>query len=307
MSSPKNRKRRKTADNSVAMESMLTKLWDEKIRIYGTCDSPVFVTSSVAKQLNVKPTGLCNICKVWNDPRYAYKALISEDAANSGSKRRYHWVFTEAGLYKYLMISRSELGQKLADWIFIHVLPSIRKTGKYEVEAETKRKLAKLNNQLMNLRKTLSDTAKEYEQQISELENENEKLEKIEEKMEEKLHELRDENESLEVDVDDAKKEVDDAKKEVRKLKRTYAFTGKQSKKLAVIIDKLEETITVFNFVEGYMAEGLANEIKRVWKGYYAYLADPYTKPEHVRMVTLLRALHAALWSVEHKMDHTVS
>jgi prophage antirepressor-like protein len=78
------------------------------------------------------------------DTQYAYKAAISDE----NGVCRMHWILTEAGLFKYLATSRTKIGQKLSKWIFIDVLPNIRKTGKYEVDAETKLKLADLNRRL---------------------------------------------------------------------------------------------------------------------------------------------------------------
>ena len=40
----------------------------------------------------------------------------------------------EAGLYKLLTNSKKELAQKFRDDVFTNILPSIRKTGKYDID-----------------------------------------------------------------------------------------------------------------------------------------------------------------------------
>jgi prophage antirepressor-like protein len=41
-------------------------------------------------------------------------------------------VVNESGLYRLVMFSRTEAAEKFKTWVFDEVLPSIRKTGKYE-------------------------------------------------------------------------------------------------------------------------------------------------------------------------------
>ena len=56
----------------------------------------------------------------------------------------------EAGLYKLLTNSRKELAQKFRDEVFTNILPTIRKTGKYNVE--NKNKLKELNKEIIDLK-----------------------------------------------------------------------------------------------------------------------------------------------------------
>ncbi len=56
----------------------------------------------------------------------------------------------EAGLYKLLTNSTKELAKKFRDEVFSNILPSIRKTGTYNVE--NKDKLKKLNNEIIQLK-----------------------------------------------------------------------------------------------------------------------------------------------------------
>lgn len=58
----------------------------------------------------------------------------------------------ESGLYKLLTHSKKELAQKFRDDIFSNILPSIRKTGKYDIEKKSKSKLKELNSELIQLK-----------------------------------------------------------------------------------------------------------------------------------------------------------
>lgn len=52
----------------------------------------------------------------------------------SGQSRRM-WFVTEAGLYRILLRSRSQMAEKFTDWVTELVLPAIRKTGLYAGDA----------------------------------------------------------------------------------------------------------------------------------------------------------------------------
>jgi prophage antirepressor-like protein len=56
----------------------------------------------------------------------------------------------ESGLYKLLTNSKKELAQKFRDDIFSNILPTIRKTGKYNIE--DKNKLKELNKEIIELK-----------------------------------------------------------------------------------------------------------------------------------------------------------
>ena len=55
-------------------------------------------------------------------------------------------------MYKLLTNSRKELAQKFRDDVFTNILPSIRKTGKYDIDKESKSKLKELNNEIIQLK-----------------------------------------------------------------------------------------------------------------------------------------------------------
>lgn len=73
----------------------------------------------------------------------------------------------EAGLYRLAFTSRKKAAEKFTDWVASEVLPSIRKTGKYEV-AQPKFKLPTYSETLRQLADSL-DKNEEQEKQILEL------------------------------------------------------------------------------------------------------------------------------------------
>lgn len=60
-------------------------------------------------------------------------SVVSTDGQNTrGQIRRMNYV-TEAGVYELVFMSRKESAKKFQQWVYNEVLPSIRKTGKYEI------------------------------------------------------------------------------------------------------------------------------------------------------------------------------
>ena len=58
----------------------------------------------------------------------------------------------EAGLYKLLSNSTKELAKKFRDELFSNILPSIRKTGKYNMVSNDKIKLKQMNKEILILK-----------------------------------------------------------------------------------------------------------------------------------------------------------
>jgi prophage antirepressor-like protein len=65
---------------------------------------------------------------------------------------KYTIFIDEAGLYKLLSNSKKEMAEKFRDEIFINILPSIRKTGEYNVNKSDKEKIKILNEEITQLK-----------------------------------------------------------------------------------------------------------------------------------------------------------
>jgi BRO family, N-terminal domain/P63C domain len=81
---------------------------------------------------------LCAILGIQNAPDVAAKNLDTRDRvkiyiSSSGQGRRV-WVTNEPGMYRLILRSNKPDAEKFQDWICREVLPSIRKTGRYQVD-----------------------------------------------------------------------------------------------------------------------------------------------------------------------------
>jgi prophage antirepressor-like protein len=59
--------------------------------------------------------------------------FVNSPVSGLSKIRKDSWFISEPGLYSLIMSSKLEKAQDFQDWVFEEVLPSIRKTGKYEV------------------------------------------------------------------------------------------------------------------------------------------------------------------------------
>lgn len=65
-------------------------------------------------------------------------------------------IINEPGLYRLIFQSRKESAEKFKTWVFAEVLPSLRKTGRYEVEESPEAGLARVR---AILERTIGDVA----------------------------------------------------------------------------------------------------------------------------------------------------
>lgn len=106
---------------------------DEKtINVYGTFEEPLFLAKEIGEELgfgNIHST-LSNMEKEWK-----VTVLQTLDKGKPPIKRIF---LKEPGLYYLLMRSYKEEAKPFQKWVVGEVLPTIRKTGKYEMENNTK-------------------------------------------------------------------------------------------------------------------------------------------------------------------------
>jgi prophage antirepressor-like protein len=125
------------------------------VRTAGTLDEPMFCLKDVCKVLGTK-----NHRDVSNALHPRFKGVVCIDTP--GGKQDFVCV-TEQGLYRVLIRTRSKVAEPFQDWLCEDVLPSIRKTGRYE------------NKELMRQVAVLKDTAKTQHNLIQALSKENRK------------------------------------------------------------------------------------------------------------------------------------
>lgn len=76
----------------------------------------------------------------YNEPHKAIQRHVQEDdrtkhpVTDSTGREQETWVITESGLYALIFGSKLESAKRFKHWVTSEVLPSIRKTGQYQME-----------------------------------------------------------------------------------------------------------------------------------------------------------------------------
>lgn len=104
--------------------NQLTKVFEgNEVRVVGTPEQPLFVLADVCKVLN-----LSNPSEVAKRVREKYRSK------NNLGRQGQAVTVNEAGLYQVIMrADQTPVAERFQDWVYEDVLPSIRKTGSYEV------------------------------------------------------------------------------------------------------------------------------------------------------------------------------
>ncbi len=127
------------------------------VRTAGTSEQPMFCLRDICAVLGIKRTGDVSAALAEK-----FKGVVLIDTP--GGKQSMVCV-TEAGLYKVLIRTRkSKIADKFQDWLCEAVLPSIRRTGKYE------------NEELVRQIAILKDTTKTQHNLINALSRDNRKF-----------------------------------------------------------------------------------------------------------------------------------
>lgn len=105
-----------------------------KMNIYGTIDEPLFLAKEIGGILGIIKyhKTLYNVDNKWKIKAYFHQSPIGRRADMRDEGKRIHTFIKEPALYQMIMKSRSEDAIKFQEWICADILPSIRKTGKYE-------------------------------------------------------------------------------------------------------------------------------------------------------------------------------
>ena len=102
-----------------------------KVRVIMRCSDPWFVAKDVATCIEHKDvTTMCRVCRDKDLYVASARDFDSADLAESGNSRI--TLISESGLYRILAKCNLPKCEPFESWVFDEVLPSIRKTGKYE-------------------------------------------------------------------------------------------------------------------------------------------------------------------------------
>lgn len=100
-----------------------------KVRVLGTPEEPLFVLSDVCKVLE-----LGNVGQVKS--RLEDGVISNDVISDSMGRKRNTVLINEDGLFDVVLDSRKPQAKRFRQWVTGTVLPSIRKTGKYEIKPE---------------------------------------------------------------------------------------------------------------------------------------------------------------------------
>jgi prophage antirepressor-like protein len=105
---------------------------DKTIDVYGTYEKPLFLAKQIGEMLGLKNIrwNLSNMKSDWK--------VVSQTYTLGGIQKA--TFVTEPGLYKLIMRSDKEEAVAFQEWICDEVLPSIRKTGQYQMDNHPIRK-----------------------------------------------------------------------------------------------------------------------------------------------------------------------
>ncbi len=116
-----------------------------EVRIFGTTDDPLFVAADLAKILDIKNIHE-TISKFDEDEK---SVLLIPDRDN---KLRKTILLTDSGLYRLILKSNKPVAKEFGNWIFKKLLPSIRKTGKYDIRDHIDEQKDRLERELEETR-----------------------------------------------------------------------------------------------------------------------------------------------------------
>ena len=99
----------------------------KNIRVVGSIDNPKFVVKDICNAL-----GLTNSSETVRNVPIKWRS--SEFLKTAAGNEQEMLLVSEPGLYKLIMRSNKPIAQKFQEWVCEEVLPSIRKTGQYNIE-----------------------------------------------------------------------------------------------------------------------------------------------------------------------------
>lgn len=108
---------------------------------------PWFVGKDIAEALGYKDTTQALRKRVDGEDKQLFKAVDSTalDTSNYGV-----YIINESGLYSLIMSSKMEKAKEFKRWVTSEVLPSIRKTGAYNIQQTQKKDDRELDAMLMD-------------------------------------------------------------------------------------------------------------------------------------------------------------
>lgn len=140
------------------------KFKNQQLRVFGTDEKPMFLAKEVGEVL-----GLSNIKENLRNLKPTWRDVVS--LTDSIGRLQNQVVISEPAVYKLAFSSRKEEAQVFVNWVCEEVLPSIRRTGKYQLE----QKLEARNGQI----ELLEEQVEDLNEQVDQLETKIEELQHL--------------------------------------------------------------------------------------------------------------------------------
>lgn len=110
---------------------------DTKLTVYGTSEKPMFKGKDVALMLEYKDTKKAIEDHVDKEDIKMWSEMKGDCAHPLSEMHPFTKFINESGVYALIFSSKKPIAKKFKHWVTAEVLPSIRKTGKYEHEYKT--------------------------------------------------------------------------------------------------------------------------------------------------------------------------
>ena len=150
----------------------------------------------------------------WNNPKYAFKTTVPNPNATGRQRHtQQKWVLTEAGIMRFAIGARNNVAQEFADWVLLLVLPTIRKTGRFQVENvdEIKQLNITLQEKVANMKKEHDDAQEVSKKRVESLTSDIKRLKHRAEKLSCDTDKLEGDIEGLLDDIREKEDELEDA------------------------------------------------------------------------------------------------
>lgn len=98
------------------------------IRVTGTPENPWWILSDICRALELEAPHR-TLARLKDDE---HSTTVVEDALGRPQEMT---TINESGVYRLIFMSRKPAAERFRLWVFREVLPSIRKTGRYEIQA----------------------------------------------------------------------------------------------------------------------------------------------------------------------------
>ena len=121
------------------MRELVKSFEGEKVRVIIEKGEPLFCLVDVCAALNLDRKS--RLITEGLD----YKGVVNRTVKTRGGEQLLNYI-NEANLYRVVFRSKKEEAKRFQDWVFEEVLPAVRKTGKYEIPADAKKKAALVRN-----------------------------------------------------------------------------------------------------------------------------------------------------------------